>query len=93
MNNEITVTKDGSISIPVWAKKGNMLVRRECLDADDPDQTYNFLKAQGYVPEHYGVFHPQLGEKQEMLTWGKERLIAEIFNLRNEILAYEKAGF
>lgn len=43
------------IKVPVWVKRGKMLLRRDALDGTDPDHTYNYLLAQGIRPEDYGV--------------------------------------
>lgn len=46
-----------TIDVPVWVKKGNRLVNRSCLELDDPDHTYHYIKnALGLEPEDYGVF-------------------------------------
>ena len=46
---------DDEIEVPVWVKRGKMIVRRDALNGDDPDHTYNYLKARGIRPEDYGV--------------------------------------
>jgi hypothetical protein len=44
------------IEVPVWYKKGNMLFRRSCLNPNDPEHTYNYIKrAYNINPENYGV--------------------------------------
>jgi len=43
------------IELPVWVKRGKLLVRRDALNGDDPDHPYNYLKTQGLRPEEYGV--------------------------------------
>ena len=84
---------DDTIEIPVWVKRGGMLIRREYLDADDPDQTYNYIKSLGKIPENYGVYSPDVIESREFSDWSKERLVAEILSLRKQVIAYEAAGF
>lgn len=46
---------EGEIEVPVWVQRGKLFVRRDALNGDDPDHTYNFLKARGVRPEDYGV--------------------------------------
>jgi hypothetical protein len=49
------------IEVPVWVKRGNMLVKREALDSDDPDHIYNYIKNElGVRPEDYGVEKPKV---------------------------------
>jgi len=47
-----------AIEMPVWVRRGKMLVRRDALPTDDPDHPYNWLAAQGLRPEEYGVQKP-----------------------------------
>lgn len=52
------------ISIPVWVKRGSMMVRREFLSPDDPDHPYNYIKMElGLRPEDYGVRRPNVVKK------------------------------
>lgn len=46
---------EDEIEVPVWVKRGKRLLRRDALNGDDPDHTYNYLKARGIRPEDYGV--------------------------------------
>lgn len=46
---------DDTIEVSVWVKRGKMIVRRDALNGDDPDHTYNYLKARGIRPEAYGI--------------------------------------
>jgi hypothetical protein len=48
-----------TIDVLVWVKRNGMLLRRDCLAADDPDNTYNYIKnTLGVSPELYGVELP-----------------------------------
>ena len=78
-------TKAGTIKYPQYVKQGSMSVNRDCLDADDPDQTYNYLVRNGIVPEEYGIQHPHAVEFESCT---RSQLINEILSLRREILAY-----
>lgn len=48
------------VSVPVWVKKGNMRIRRDHLDGNDPDHTYNYMIRVMKIPfpENYGVEKP-----------------------------------
>lgn len=53
-------TEPEVIDVPVWVKRGSMLQRRDCLDADNPDNTYHYIRRElGLRPEDYGVSLPQ----------------------------------
>ena len=79
--------EDGSLTYPVWVKNGSMMVHRDCLDPDDPRQTYNYLKSYGIVPEEYGIFHPMT----EMFDgWSREQLISEVVSLRKALESYAR---
>ena len=48
------------IEVPVWVRRGGMIIRRDTLEFDDPDHTYNYIKdALGLKPEDYGVCLPE----------------------------------
>lgn len=80
-----------TIDIPVWVKRGSMLIRRDALGADDPDQTYNYVKnTMGLRPENYGIYHPR---DQEFLGKTREELIDEVIMLRRELESYHSMGF
>lgn len=69
------MTKD-TIEYSVWVKKGIMMVRRDCLDADDPDHLYHYLKRKhGVNPEDYGIENPLTD--QEVLNIYNMRKIIE----------------
>lgn len=76
-------TKAGTIKYPQYVKQGSMSVNRDCLGADDPDQTYNYLVRNG-------IQHPHTVEFE---SYTRSQLINEILSLRREILAYQMAGF
>lgn len=48
-----------TLEVPVWVKRGHMLLRRDALDGDDPDHTYHYIrKTYGVDPEDYGIAKP-----------------------------------
>lgn len=54
------MTKPDTLEVPVWVKRGALIIRRDALPKSDPDCTYNFIKRTYDVePEQYGVFEPQ----------------------------------
>jgi len=56
-----------SIEYPQWYKVGGMLYNRDCLDADDPEQTYNYIKREyGIDPELYGVEKPITSRERDL---------------------------
>jgi hypothetical protein len=86
-----TDTRPETIDVPVWVKQGGMLIRRDALGPDDPDQTYNYIKnTMGLRPEDYGVYHPY---DQEFARMSREQLIDEVIELRRAVEAYERMGF
>ena len=48
------------IEVPVWWAPGNgMMYRRDCLEPEHPESTYNWIKRElGVDPEDYGVKKP-----------------------------------
>lgn len=94
MLDKPTVNGD-TLSYPIWWRTGGGgLINRDYLDHDHPQQTYNYLKSHGIVPEHYGVEHPRV--KEMMRLYGhmsRVELIHELMSLRDTIHAYERAGF
>lgn len=73
------------ISYDAYVKKGGMQCLRSALNADDPDQLYNYLKNNGIEkPELYGVFHPIVGDVSEIENMTKDELIVEVINLKTE---------
>lgn len=54
------MTQLKNIEVPVWYKKGNMLFRRDCLNSNDPEHIYNYIKNKYNLnPEDYGVEKPE----------------------------------
>lgn len=50
-----------AIKIPVWIKRGKMLIRREALNSDDPDHPYNWVLSNiGVRPEDFGIEKPDV---------------------------------
>lgn len=79
MNNPKT------IEYPQWYKRGGMLYNRDCLDANDPEQTYNYiLREIGVDPELYGIEKPK-NIKEEALENGILELEKENKRLRDEL--------
>ena len=79
----IVVLEDGTLKFDRWVKTSSMInSNRDCLDPDDPRQTYNYLRDAGIVPEEYGIRHPY-----ETLFKGRSRedLMDEIIQLRKEM--------
>jgi hypothetical protein len=79
--SKIVVNGD-QIKYDAYARKGRGWVLREALPANDPDQLYNYLKANGITPEDYGIFHP-ITEKYKDLT--REQLLAKLYDLEVEL--------
>lgn len=49
------------IEVPVWVKRGQMLLRCSALNGDDPDHPYNYIRnVLGVRPEDYGVEKPKI---------------------------------
>lgn len=93
-NTKPTVDADGTLHYSKWVRGGSMMYNRDCLEYDSPDQTYNYLKAHGITPEHYGILHP-LEEiiKTEFAGKSRGELISEIFQLRKEMESMLRSGF
>mgnify|MGYP003407975949 FL=1 len=90
----IVVDKEaGTLSYPVWHKRGGMLVNRDCLDADDPNQTYNFLSEHGIVPEDYGIECPLDGVYQHYKNMTRGQLIQALHTAHKELEGLARAGF
>jgi hypothetical protein len=45
-------------------KRGITFIRRDSLDAYDPDHPYNFIKGMGLDPYEYGVAEPASGTRE-----------------------------
>lgn len=52
------------IKVPVWWSNGLMMIRRDALDYDHPEQTYNWFTRNfpGVPPEDFGIIRPGLIE-------------------------------
>jgi hypothetical protein len=56
----MTATDRDTVRMSTWVKRGQMMVRRDALDADDPDHPYHYLQATyGVRPEDYGIEKPE----------------------------------
>lgn len=53
-----------TLEVPVWVRKGTMLVHRDALPSDDPESTYQYILNKGFHPEDYGYFDNSLTEEQ-----------------------------
>jgi len=56
----MTITTDQppeEIQVPVWWKNGGILTRRDALDMEHPESTYNYIKnVLNLNPEDYGCY-------------------------------------
>lgn len=82
MTSEIVIRK--------WVKRGNMLYATDGLDWDDLDHPYNQAKAQGVVPEDFGLQHPL---EKRFEKYSRSDLIQRIIDLEKENLSYGFNGF
>lgn len=51
------------INVPVWYSNGHMMVRRDSLEIDHPENQYNWIMRtfEGLVrPEDFGVYRPSI---------------------------------
>ena len=93
-NKPPTITEDGSLSYSAYFNTGTMLILRESLDHDDPENLYNYLKAHNIKPENYGVKCPL--DEMTVAEYGhmsKEELILELVKARLELEAAYRAGY
>lgn len=74
-----------TVNIKVWTKRGNMYINTSALPYDDPDHEYNQIVAMGLIPEDFGIKHPL---EHEFGNKSRGELIAEIMQLRKELLSY-----
>lgn len=57
---------EGEIKVPVWTSSGGMRVRRDSLEPEHPESTYNYIKnVLGKDPEDYGYYCHELSEEQK----------------------------
>ena len=85
--------EEGTLSYPVWHKRGTMMVNRDCLDADDPNQTYNYLSAHGITPENYGIEHPMMEQFRAYHDMSRGQLMEALFRAHKELEGLARAGF
>lgn len=53
------------IQIPVWTTSGSLRVRKDSLDPEHPDSTYNYiLNTLNLTPEDYGYYCTNLTKEQ-----------------------------
>ena len=83
------INKEGVpyIEYDVWYKTGDMMYRRDALDANNPEQVYNYLKANGIEkPEDYGIYHPIMHDLElKYGNYSKEQLLSVIAELKIEL--------
>lgn len=88
------MTEEGEIEVPVWYKNGGMWIRRECLEPEHPESTYNYIKnTLGLDPEDYGYYFHQLSEEQEKLLWTIPDEVLDREIRRRERKIYEEETF
>ena len=85
-----TVDENGMLSYERYVRKGGMLILREALELDDPDQLYNYLVRSGFEPERYGIYHPAA---EEYAGHTRAQLIQELVSLKKELEAIHRSGF
>lgn len=93
-NKPPAINDSGELQYQAYWNTGNMLILREALDHDHPEQLYNHLKSNGIKPEDYGVKFPldELAE-QEYGGMSKEQLIGELVKAKRELDACYRAGY
>lgn len=84
------VDEEGTLHYSVWYSNGHMMVRREYLERDHPENLYNHLQNHGITPEDYGIFHPDTERMAKYMDWSKEKIIAELLQAQDQIVAYER---
>lgn len=84
-NTKPYIDEVGALHYSVWYSNGSMMVRREYLEADHPENLYNHLKTHGIEPELYGVYHPKTERMKQYLNWSKEKIIAELISVQDEL--------
>jgi hypothetical protein len=79
------------MEINVWAKRGSLRVRTDCLPFDDPDHPYNQIIAQGEIPEDYGFEHPKIALFEKRFGGlSRPQLYQMIVDLEADVLALER---
>lgn len=62
------MSNETEIQVPVWYKNGGMWIRRDSLEPDHPESTFNYIKnVLNKNPEDYGYYCTQLTEEQQKL--------------------------
>ena len=83
------------IEVPVWYSNGSMMYRRDALETEHPESTYNYIKnVLGKCPENYGYYSCFLSQEQQDLlaTIPNEALGAEIHRRERALEAEEMYG-
>lgn len=62
-----------------------VLVLREALDYDHPENLYNFIKRHDIEPERFGIEKPRKPVTDDYDDWSKEDLIKHIRRLEKQI--------
>lgn len=67
-----------------WWKLGNgMMYNRDCLDANHPEQTYNYIKREfGVDLEDYGIYHPYTIKYK---NYSREQLMSKCAELEQKL--------
>ena len=82
-----------TINVPHWWVRPNgSWIARFALAWDHPESEYQYIIKMGFIPEDYGVFKDER-ELNEVREMSDEEKTKEILSLREQIRAYEKAGF
>lgn len=90
------MSDETTIEIPVWWKPGNgHMYRRDCLPTSHPESDYNYVKnVLKKNPEDYGIYtDKQRYIMEELKHKTNEELMLMVADMRETILAYERAGF
>jgi len=90
MTDKPYIDEEGTLHYSGWVSNGSgMSYNRDCLSPKDPEQTYNYLKANGIIPEHYGIRaydYPQIRKLSRL------ELIDKCIEQQNEIDAMMRSG-
>lgn len=83
------------IEVPVWTSGPGMRVRRDSLEPEHPESTYNYIKdVLGKCPEDYGYYSSYLNDEQKNLieTIPDEAIFAECRRRERRFAAEEMYG-
>ncbi len=84
------VDDEGTLHYSGWVSNGGgMSYNRDCLSPKDPEQTYNYLKANGVTPEHYSIYAYDHPEIRKLSRW---ELIDKCIEQQDEIDAMMRSG-